>query len=131
MIRRPPRSTRTYTLFPYTTLFRSINNTLQSLESTSKKVDNIVGTGAQRVQRILDNVESITNNLRENNEQITGIMGNIEQVTDQVAAGKLQETLLQANQATTQLAATMKRSEARRVGKECVSKCRSRWSQYH
>src|SRR3546814_9809074 len=25
MIRRPPRSTRTYTLFPYTTLFRSAN----------------------------------------------------------------------------------------------------------
>src|SRR3546814_5878775 len=25
MIRRPPRSTRTYTLFPYTTLFRSGN----------------------------------------------------------------------------------------------------------
>src|SRR3546814_2032169 len=25
MIRRPPRSTRTYTLFPYTTLFRSKN----------------------------------------------------------------------------------------------------------
>src|SRR3546814_21154064 len=26
MIRRPPRSTRTDTLFPYTTLFRSTNN---------------------------------------------------------------------------------------------------------
>src|SRR3546814_19447073 len=26
MIRRPPRSTRTYTLFPYTTLFRSVFN---------------------------------------------------------------------------------------------------------
>src|SRR6059058_1553671 len=26
MIRRPPRSTRRYTLFPYTTLFRSINH---------------------------------------------------------------------------------------------------------
>src|SRR3546814_20535814 len=25
MIRRPPRSTRTYTLFPYTTLFRSVH----------------------------------------------------------------------------------------------------------
>src|SRR3546814_12169412 len=24
MLRRPPRSTRTYTLFPYTTLFRSV-----------------------------------------------------------------------------------------------------------
>src|SRR3546814_19438920 len=27
MIRRPPRSTRTYTLFPYTTLFRSATDT--------------------------------------------------------------------------------------------------------
>src|SRR3546814_1313957 len=26
MIRRPPRSTRTYTLFPYTTLFRSVRS---------------------------------------------------------------------------------------------------------
>src|SRR3546814_11445714 len=26
MLRRPPRSTRTYTLFPYTTLFRSAAN---------------------------------------------------------------------------------------------------------
>src|SRR3546814_7196653 len=26
MIRRPPRSTRTYTLFPYTTLFRSVED---------------------------------------------------------------------------------------------------------
>src|SRR3546814_7179257 len=28
MIRRPPRSTRTYTLFPYTTRFRSVSNQL-------------------------------------------------------------------------------------------------------
>src|SRR3546814_15763519 len=28
MIRRPPRSTRTDTLFPYTTLFRSLNATI-------------------------------------------------------------------------------------------------------
>src|SRR3546814_2768828 len=30
MIRRPPRSTRTYTLFPYTTLFRS-QHSLQAI----------------------------------------------------------------------------------------------------
>src|SRR3546814_3322141 len=30
MIRRPPRSTRTDTLFPYTTLFRSIGSLLHS-----------------------------------------------------------------------------------------------------
>src|SRR3546814_20229085 len=32
MIRRPPRSTRTDTLFPYTTLFRSYDRALRSLE---------------------------------------------------------------------------------------------------
>ena len=30
MIRRPPRSTRTDTLFPYTTLFRSQENKLET-----------------------------------------------------------------------------------------------------
>ena len=29
------------------------------------------------------------------------------------------------------LAAIKERSEERRVGKECASKCRSRWSPYH
>src|SRR3546814_13231080 len=29
------------------------------------------------------------------------------------------------------LSATVDRSEERRVGKECVSTCRSRWSSYH
>src|SRR3546814_18965075 len=33
MIRRPPRSTRTYTLFPYTTLFRSIRRRRPALWS--------------------------------------------------------------------------------------------------
>src|SRR3546814_8891846 len=36
MIRRPPRSTRTYTLFPYTTLFRS--------KSKRRGKQNVLGT---------------------------------------------------------------------------------------
>src|SRR3546814_13395371 len=40
MIRRPPRSTRTDTLFPYTTLFRSVGNVEDlGLEGTKVKVD--------------------------------------------------------------------------------------------
>src|SRR3546814_16744986 len=37
MIRRPPRSTRTDTLFPYTTLFRSWRNGLGLLENLSSE----------------------------------------------------------------------------------------------
>src|SRR3546814_4626974 len=36
MIRRPPRSTRTDTLFPYTTLFRSAPSKLSSLAKTAQ-----------------------------------------------------------------------------------------------
>src|SRR6059058_5257536 len=32
MIRRPPRSTRRYTLFPYTTLFRSLGSSAEAVD---------------------------------------------------------------------------------------------------
>src|SRR3546814_14107897 len=53
MIRRPPRSTRTYTLFPYTTLFRSGREVLMQHEAlvgqASKAVNHLLGVlGAER-----------------------------------------------------------------------------------
>src|SRR3546814_13922033 len=38
MIRRPPRSTRTDTLFPYTTLFRSLGNIYRMLLSATGNI---------------------------------------------------------------------------------------------
>src|SRR3546814_9006530 len=62
MIRRPPRSTRTYTLFPYTTLFRSLGNydidAGRSLERdrpvtrTPYRVERILHIFADRVARL-------------------------------------------------------------------------------
>src|SRR3546814_10870207 len=51
MIRRPPRSTRTDTLFPYTTLFRSIHKySIADLEPASeesvKRIGGTLGWGA-------------------------------------------------------------------------------------
>src|SRR3546814_5155520 len=46
MIRRPPRSTRTDTLFPYTTLFRSLMKDFQIKKSATKYDAVIVGSGA-------------------------------------------------------------------------------------
>src|SRR3546814_4443385 len=42
MIRRPPRSTRTDTLFPYTTLFRSIPSTCDPLPNAGSMLSTIV-----------------------------------------------------------------------------------------
>src|SRR3546814_3679094 len=38
MIRRPPRSTRTDTLFPYTTLFRSVQPQIKAAHSHARQV---------------------------------------------------------------------------------------------
>src|SRR3546814_6295801 len=49
MIRRPPRSTRTDTLFPYTTLFRSITNDHNRLAHAQALLD-----GATQALQALD-----------------------------------------------------------------------------
>src|SRR3546814_13524114 len=53
-----------------------------------------------------------------------------------LAAYATDETVLEqvrkaAEQAGVSLSLNLTRSDERRVGKECVSTCRSRWSQYH
>src|SRR3546814_19895844 len=46
MIRRPPRSTRTDTLFPYTTLFRSADREI--LEAALHEADHLVAPGRRQ-----------------------------------------------------------------------------------
>src|SRR3546814_19899939 len=79
MIRRPPRSTRTDTLFPYTTLFRSEEEELAELRANMQKgarlADDIAAAGqllegsegglsllrqaARRLERIADEHEKL------------------------------------------------------------------------
>src|SRR3546814_4394981 len=68
MIRRPPRSTRTDTLFPYTTLFRSILNSTKGVAAESLRLNTILndaktmfanGTlSAERYARVQDVVRA-------------------------------------------------------------------------
>src|SRR3546814_5804974 len=45
MIRRPPRSTRTDTLFPYTTLFRSRGYRTNAVGDTTRNMSRLLWTG--------------------------------------------------------------------------------------
>src|SRR3546814_7267101 len=52
MIRRPPRSTRTDTLFPYTTLFRSYSAAKAALTNFSKSLSKELGEQGIRVNTV-------------------------------------------------------------------------------
>src|SRR3546814_14509003 len=99
MIRRPPRSTRTDTLFPYTTLFRSIASNCAA--------------GPDRVCQNSKAKEKVDKSATASQGQNRSGFRRITQ------------------QAMMAVAIPGMRSEERRVGKECVSTCRSRWSPYH
>src|SRR3546814_12683411 len=108
MIRRPPRSTRTDTLFPYTTLFRSFWNNV--LERSGLKYRMSPTQIDEAIQRSQEYVRAKYSNFGD------------ESWAD-IARGYARSA--------PELGISLRRSEERRVGKECVSTCRSRWSPYH
>src|SRR3546814_15408674 len=73
MIRRPPRSTRTDTLFPYTTLFRSVGSATTVLDaagnvtaagSPDAAVINLVGVTADHLSRSEEHTSELQSLMR-------------------------------------------------------------------
>lgn len=83
--------------------FKSIASTLETIDGTTKKVDGLVGSESGRIGKILSNFESISSNLRNNNEHISHIVSNFDQLSNQVVKTNIQETLNNANKAMTDL----------------------------
>src|SRR3546814_14973481 len=109
MIRRPPRSTRTDTLFPYTTLFRSFVACLWELERASAAV---VGSAGTR-----------------------GLSGQChrpaQRAADRRGGGGGAADGRRSGVAAACRGHLRRRTEERRVGKEWVRKCSSRWAAEH
>src|SRR3546814_12369537 len=103
MIRRPPRSTRTDTLFPYTTLFRSFRRCRLRFRWRSSGV------------KALDAVHGPTLTIEGRDE--SGAARSWYVRLWNYAQGSGEDAVISLDF----------RSEERRVGQECVSTCRSRW----
>src|SRR3546814_16976147 len=117
MIRRPPRSTRTDTLFPDTTLFRSPARWRATRQATR-------GIASERMltQGFGESSPIADNDSDEGRERNRRVELKVTEASD-VGAG--------TGTGTGDPSSANDRSEERRVGKECVSTCRSRWSTYH
>src|SRR3546814_17824573 len=120
MILRPPKSTRTDTLFPYPTLFRSI--VLASLEKIVPTLED-----ASTVLRLL--ARSATG---QEFSSYTTLSTGPRRPGDPDGPEQYHVVLLDTGR-TDMLGTEFQdmRSEERRVGKECVSTVRSRWSPIH
>jgi phospholipid/cholesterol/gamma-HCH transport system substrate-binding protein len=82
----------------------SIRITLKNLERATYTIDTLVSTQKNRLAAILDNVESITSNLRENNENITNIINNFSTISDSLAKAQIPKTFDNINSTISDLA---------------------------
>ena len=73
--------------------FASIRNTIKHLEVTTSTIDTIVLNQKGRMSEIITNIESITRNIKNNNQQITNAINNVSKMTDTLAATNLSKTI--------------------------------------
>src|SRR3546814_6261839 len=86
MIRRPPRTTRTDTLFPYTTLFRSDTVGAWIVTRTAKEHGSKVVGASAVAERLLDALASDKSEYRVHRDRRPAWMRMLEQVGDASAA---------------------------------------------
>src|SRR3546814_14108523 len=132
MIRRPPRSTRTDTLFPYTTLFRS--DRLGAIGLTTRDVSDQLQallTGVT-VTEVREDIRSVAVVVRSNGPErldparldgftLTGRNG------EHIPLQQIGHSEIRMEDQILRRYDRIPRSEESRVGKECVSTCRTRW----
>src|SRR3546814_12519473 len=121
MIRRPPRSTRTDTLCPYTTLFRSDQTVTLAL---SLRGYALLFSDSLYIATYLNSIK----------------MAAVTTLCCALIGYPIAYYIARSHPSVRNLLllgvilpfwTSLLRSEERRVGKECVSPCRSRWSPYH
>src|SRR3546814_17711212 len=123
MIRLPPRSTRTDTLFPYTTLFRSqphrvfpLRCHLRPAAKASSRESFLYMVPANTSWSQGPQSPTLTLSVKSEVDSTKYSLRSAESSLKLMKPESIQKVF---------------RSEERGLGKECVSQCRSRWSPYH
>src|SRR3546814_11192346 len=123
MIRRPPRSTRTDTLFPYTTLFRSAIDNAALLAEARREAEarRAASEANAKLAAIVEHSDDAILS-----KSLDGIIASWNSSAERLfgysadeAIGKPITLLIPEDR--------LHRSEERRVGKECGGTGRSRW----
>ncbi|MFZ4414729.1 MAG: MlaD family protein [Bacteroidales bacterium] len=77
--------------------FENIKITMENIKNTTYNVDTLVSTQRNRLASIIVNFESISHNIRNNNDKITNIITNFSTLSDTLAKANINQTILSAN----------------------------------
>lgn len=77
----------------------SISISLSNVEKITKDVEGLVGSERMRLSNIMMNLESITNNFKNYDGQITSILNNLDTMSNELAQIEIKETIDNASKA--------------------------------
>ncbi|MCD4729933.1 MAG: MlaD family protein [Bacteroidales bacterium] len=78
-------------------------NSFENLESTTNTIDTLLKGQRNRLERIFENIESITLNLQSNEENLNNIFANLSSFSDTLAQTRVAETINNINRAMIQV----------------------------
>ncbi len=81
--------------------FESLKNTIVSLEKTTFTFDTLLSGQKSKIVVFMDNLLSISQNLKDNNDKINAIINNLNQVSDSLAKANFVKTIEETNQTLT------------------------------
>lgn len=78
---------------------RSISVSLNNMEKITNDVEGLMGSEKVRLAKIMQNLESITNNFKNNNDKINSILANLDHLSSDLSKTEIKATIDNANQA--------------------------------
>ncbi|MEA2042163.1 MAG: MlaD family protein [Bacteroidota bacterium] len=91
--------------------FEHIQLTLRNLKSATFSFDNILTEKRSKIQQIIDDTESITANIENNNEAISKILNNFASISDTIAQADIAGTIIKTEEAISSLNKIVQKTE--------------------
>jgi phospholipid/cholesterol/gamma-HCH transport system substrate-binding protein len=80
-----------------------VKQTLGNIAHATYNLDTLMTSQRNNLSKIIINVESISGNLKQNNDKITNILSNFSNISDSLAKARIPYTIAQVNKAITDL----------------------------
>ena len=94
-----------------TSSFESVNTSILKFEHTVTEFDLLVTNERKRIGDIFSNVNSITENLKNNNAKLNNVFTNLDKIADDVAKSNVKQTMTDLQQSVSSLQKVLKNVE--------------------